>query len=193
MIKQVCVYCASSTKVSAEYLSAASEIGKILAKNKISVVYGGGSVGSMGALADAVIENNGKLIGVIPKFMMELEWGNPLVSEMKIVETMSERKQLFLENVDAVIALPGGTGTLEELAEVLSLKKLGLFTKPIIIVNTNQFYNNLLLFIEQMVVDNFIRADHKELFTVIDNPDEIINVILNAPKWEGKALNLAAI
>ena len=193
MIKQVCVYCASSTQINPEYLMVASSIGKILAGNNISVIYGGGSVGSMGALADAVIKNNGELIGVIPKFMMELEWGNPSVTEMKIVDSMAQRKQLFIENVDAVIALPGGTGTLEELAEVISLKKLGLFTKPIIIVNTRGFYDSLLQFIEQMVADNFIRAEHKELYTVISDPENIINAIKNAPIWEGKAIKLAAI
>ena len=193
MIKQVCVYCASSTQINPEYLMAASSIGEILAGNNISVIYGGGSVGSMGALADAVIKNNGELIGVIPKFMMELEWGNPSVTEMKIVDSMAQRKQLFIENVDAVIALPGGTGTLEELAEVISLKKLGLFTKPIIIVNTRGFYDSLLQFIEQMVADNFIRAEHKDLYTVISDPENIINAIKNAPIWEGKAIKLAAI
>jgi len=125
--------------------------------------------------------------------MMELEWGNPSVTEMKIVDSMAQRKQLFIENVDAVIALPGGTGTLEELAEVISLKKLGLFTKPIIIVNTRGFYDSLLQFIEQMVADNFIRAEHKDLYTVISDPENIINAIKNAPIWEGKAIKLAAI
>jgi uncharacterized protein (TIGR00730 family) len=192
MIKQVCVYCASSTKIDSAYLQSAFEVGQILTQNSISVVYGGGSVGSMGALANAVIQNNGNLIGVIPKFMMELEWGNPQVTEMKIVETMAQRKQLFIENVDAVIALPGGTGTLEELSEVISLKKLGIFDKPIIILNTKGFYNNLILFFEQMVVDNFIRIEHKELYSIVDSPEEIINAINNAPKWDDRAKNMAA-
>lgn len=193
MIKRVCVYCASSAQIHADYLSAAYELGKVLAQNNIETVYGGGSVGSMGHLANGVIDHKGILIGVIPQFMMELEWGNPMVSEMIVVTTMSERKNRFLENVDAVVALPGGTGTLEELAEVLSLKKLGLFVKPIIILNTNGFYNFLLEFFNKMVEDNFIRAEHNTIYSVAETPHEVIEKIRLSPTWGHNAINLAAL
>ena len=193
MVKRVSVYCASSTQIDTTYLLAAGELGRILSQNCVEVVYGGGSIGSMGALADAVLENNGRLIGVIPKFMMDLEWGNLSVTEMMVVNSMAERKQEFLNNVDAVIALPGGTGTLEELSEVISLKKLGLFTKPIIIINTNGFYNYLLKFLDKMIDDNFIRPEHKRLYSVIDDVSLVLNAIKTAPEWDHNAIKLAAL
>jgi hypothetical protein len=191
-IKKVCVYCASSSKISKEHYNAADSLGKEFALHGITVIYGGGSVGSMGALANAVIQNNGNIIGVIPKFMMELEWGNKNITEMIVVETISERKKKLIESVDAVVALPGGTGTLEELAEIISMKKLGLFSNPIIILNTNGFYSHFLLFIEQMISDNFIRPEHKNLFEVANSPEEIIEKIKNAPTWGPELAILAA-
>jgi uncharacterized protein (TIGR00730 family) len=193
MIKKVCVYCASSTQVDKSYLQAAADLGKVLSQNETEVIYGGGSIGSMGALANAVLENKGRLVGVIPKFMMELEWGNPHVTEMIVVETMAQRKQAFLTNVDAVVALPGGTGTLEELAEVLSLKKLGLFTQPIIIVNTNGFYDYLLQFLNKMIADKFIRPEHQQIYTVINDVSKIILAIEQSPEWNNTYSKLAAL
>jgi hypothetical protein len=175
-----------------EHYAAAAFLGKEFALNGITTIYGGGSVGSMGALADAVIKNNGKIIGVIPKFMVELEWGNKNITELIVVETLAERKMKFIENVDAVVALPGGTGTLEELAEIISMKKLGLFSRPIIILNTNGFYNHFLLFIEQMISDYFIRPEHRQLFTVVDDPKDIIEKIKNAPVWGPGSVKLAS-
>lgn len=193
MINRVCVYCASSTKISKQFLESARTLGKIFADNKITTVYGGGSVGSMGALAEGVLQNGGKIIGVIPKFMMELEWGNPLITSMIVVNTMAERKLKFIENVDAVVALPGGTGTLEELAEIISLKKLGLFKKPIIILNTNGFYNALLTFFEIMANENFIRKEHLQIYKVVENPKDIIRAINSTPLWSSSAIDFAAL
>ena len=193
MLKRVSVYCASSTQIDQAYLSAATQVGCILAKHCNEVAYGGGSIGAMGALADAVLKNNGRLVGVIPQFMMDLEWGNPLVSKMIIVDSMAERKQEFLNNADAVIALPGGTGTLEELSEVLSLKKLGLFTKPIIIVNTNGFYNYLLMFLNKMIDDNFIRPEHRQIYTVIEDAKDLLIAIEQSSAWGDSATKLASL
>jgi uncharacterized protein (TIGR00730 family) len=191
-IKKVCVYCASSTQISEKHINCASKLGEIFSKNNITTVYGGGSVGSMGALATSTLNNGGKIIGVIPQFMMELEWGNPHITQMIVVNTMAERKQKFIEEVDAVVALPGGTGTLEELCETLSLKKLGLFTKPVIIVNTDGFYNPFLDLIDRMIADSFIRPEHKKLYVVIDSPEEVIEAIQNSPVWN-EAAKFAAI
>ncbi len=193
MIKSVCVFCASSTQIDKEYLSCAYDLGKIFALHGIVTVYGGGSIGSMGALADSVLQNGGKIIGVIPKFMMELEWGNSTISELIVVDTMADRKKKLIDNVDAIVALPGGTGTLEELAEVISLKKLGQFNKPIIIINTKGFYNYLLQFIDNMVRENFIRNEHQQIFSVIDKPDDVLNVINASPKWDSSAIKLAIL
>lgn len=191
MIKRICVYCASSSQIDNNYIDEAHSLGQILAKAGITTVYGGGSVGLMGALARGVLQNNGTLVGVIPKFMMELEWGNPDVSEMNIVETMAQRKHMLLENVDAVIALPGGTGTLEELAEVLSLKKLALFTKPIIILNTNNFYDYLVAFLNKMVDEKFIRNELHDLYFVAENAGSVIPLINSAPIWSNDRIKFA--
>ena len=193
MINRVSVYCASSTQIRSLYLDSARNLGSILASCDITTVYGGGSVGSMGALADGVIANNGTLIGVIPEFMMDLEWGNPLVSEMIVVATMAERKLKFIENVDAVIALPGGSGTLEELSEAISLKKLGLFVKPIIILNIGGFFDPLIRLLENMVQEKFLRQEHLKIYSVINSPEEVINAIETAPKWDSSAIKIAAI
>ncbi len=193
MIKRICIFCASSNKVAKEHLEAASEIGKILSDQGITVVYGGGSVGSMGALANSVLNHKGHILGIIPKFMMELGWGNTKIPEMIIVETMAERKTKLIENADAVIALPGGTGTIDELMEVLALKKLGIFTKPIIILNTCGFYDHLLMLFEHMIINNFIRPEHKKLYEIAIKPEEIMKKINEAPLWDSSAIKLAAL
>lgn len=190
--KRICVFCASSSRSDKVYLNAAYCLGGIFARQNIETVYGGGSIGLMGELARGVLENNGHITGVIPKFMMELEWGNPHITEMIVVSNMAERKKILLENVDAVVALPGGTGTLEELAEAVSLKKLGLFLKPIIILNTNGFYTSLIAFFEQMITDNFIRNEHRNLFTVAEQPQQVLQSIATAPLWGDDAVKLAA-
>jgi hypothetical protein len=192
MLNRICVYCASSSRSNKKYLDAAYQLGQIFAQKGITTVYGGGSIGLMGALARGVLENNGKITGIIPKFMMELEWGNPNVTNMIVVNSMAERKKLLTDKVDAVVALPGGTGTLEELAETLSLKKLGLFMQPIVILNTNGFYDTLIAFLERMIADSFIRAEHRQLFSVANHPDEVIAAIASAPNWGNEALDLAA-
>ena len=114
VIKRVCVYCASSRQCDAEYHDAAARLGRELARNKVTLVYGGGSVGSMGHLADAALAEDGRVIGVLPRFMYDLEWGHRGLSELLIVNDLHERKRMMIEEVDAVIALPGGCGTLEQ-------------------------------------------------------------------------------
>ena len=193
MIKSISIYCASSTQINKEYIDSAYRLGEILAQNGIITIYGGGSVGSMGAIADAVLLNKGHLVGVIPRFMMELEWGHPSATEMHVVDTMAERKQQFIDKADAIVALPGGTGTLEELAEAISLKKLGLCPKPIVILNTNGFYDHFIKFIEQMIHEHFMRKEHIELFSVANKPEEVLDKIKNAPDWSNIAIKLAAI
>jgi uncharacterized protein (TIGR00730 family) len=192
-IKRVCVFCASSSQINHEFLDSAFKLGSILASQKIEVVYGGGSLGSMGALADGVLKNNGQLIGVIPEFMMKLEWGNPNVTQMYIVDTMAQRKEQMIKNVDAIVVLPGGTGTLEEMAEAISLKKLGLFLKPIVILNTNGFFNHFLLLIDKMIDENFVRPEHKNIFSVTSSPGEVLSVINSSPAWGEETIRLAAL
>ena len=143
-INKVCVYCASSNKIDSKYLDSAARLGKILAENRVPIVYGGGAAGSMGKVADSAMEKGGKVIGIIPEFMVDLEWAHKGISELQIVDTMHERKTKMIDGTDAAIALPGGSGTLEELIEAITWKRLGIYSKPIIIVNTDGFYNPLL-------------------------------------------------
>src|SRR5213080_950521 len=136
---RVCVYCASSRKSDAAYYEAAASLGRSLAQRGIAIVYGGGAVGSMGALADAALAEGGKVIGVLPRFMYDLEWGHPRLTELRLVGDLHERKRLMIEEVDAIVALPGGSGTLEELMEAITWKRLGLHGHPIVLVNVRSF------------------------------------------------------
>jgi uncharacterized protein (TIGR00730 family) len=192
-ILRVCVFCASSSQIKNIYLDTAFKLGEILAKQGIEVIYGGGSIGSMGSLANGVLQNNGRLVGVIPQFMMKLEWGNPNVSEMFVVNTMAERKEQMIKNVDAVIVLPGGTGTLEEMAEVISLKKLGLFQKPIVILNTDGFFDHFFEFIDRMVEDNFVRPEHRRLYNIASSPENVIKAATDSTTWGEETIKLAAL
>jgi uncharacterized protein (TIGR00730 family) len=192
-IKKVCVYCASSNQTDQSYLDAATDLGKILAQNNISIVYGGGGAGSMGRVANGALENGGKVYGVIPKFMIDLEWGHKGITELKIVDTMHERKHEMIQGTDAVIALPGGSGTLEELLEVITWKRLGIYSKPIIIVNLNGFYNPLLQQFENCIKGNFMSELHGRIWSVVSQPEEVIDAIKNADEWPDDARSYAAL
>ena len=193
MVKRVSVYCASSAKVNDVYFEAVEKLAIDFVKNNIEVVFGGGALGLMGKLADTVIERGGKITGIMPVFMKEVEWAHKKVAKFHFVEDMHERKKKFLENIDAVIALPGGCGTLEELLEVITLKRLGLFTKPIVILNTGGFYNPLKEMLEKCVKENFMAEKHKEMWSFVNEPDEVIEAINNAPKWEQNYISFAAV
>ena len=142
-IQSICVYCGSSEGSDRVYLDSAYRLGAILAANSITTVYGGGAIGSMGRLADGALDNGGKVVGVIPKFMQELKWGHSGLTELQIVEDMRERKHRMLLGSDAVVALPGGSGTLEELFEAITLKRLGIYLNPIVLVNVERFFEPL--------------------------------------------------
>ena len=193
MEKQVCVFCASSDKSDISCIESAKTLGSELVSNNYNLVYGGGSRGLMGVIADAVMENGGKAIGYIPKFMLEVEWGKTNITELIEVEDMRERKKRMIENVSAVIALPGGCGTLEELAEVITLKRLGKFTQPIVIYNQNGFYDSLIEFFERMITDKFMRPEHRNIWTVVNTVEEIIPAIENSKPWSADAIHNAAV
>jgi hypothetical protein len=125
--------------------------------------------------------------------MDKVEWGHKGIANMTLVKDMRERKKLLIKNVDAVLALPGGCGTLEELMEVYTLKRLGKFTKPIIVLNTNGFYTHLEQFIDKMIDENFMRPEHRQIWQMVQQPDEIIPAILSAPQWDSSAINFAAV
>ena len=192
-IQKVCIYCASSRKADGVYFDAADRLGRILAKNGITIVYGGGSVGSMGKVADAALSDGGKVIGIIPRFMQELEWDHKGLSELIIVNDLHERKSQMIAGVDAVIALPGGSGTLEELLEAITWKRLGLFVNPIIIVNVHGFFSPLIKQFDNIIKEKFMKGRHSAMWTVVDTPEDVLAAIKNAPLWDAEARKFAAV
>lgn len=180
---QVCVYCASSGRIHPEYFEATSRLAHILVENNVKVVFGGGSSGLMGQLADSVLAAGGQIKGIMPQFMNEVEWGHTGVSDFIYTETMHERKAKFLEGTDALIALPGGPGTFEELFEALTLKKLAQFTKPIVILNTRGYFNAFHQLMQQAVEEHFIPDELKYLYTIVNAPEEVLPAIQNAHAW----------
>lgn len=189
MVQKVCIFSGSSPSVNKIYLEETWLLGKLLAEASISVNYGCGAFGLMGALADSMLHHKGKITGIIPSFMVEYGWSNPKITETIITHDMRERKKLMITDVDAIIALPGGIGTLEELMEVITLKQLGQFSKPIILLNTNGFYNHLIIFLEEMIRQDFLRDFHRGLWAVVDKPSEVIPAIESQKDWEPMLYN----
>lgn len=192
-MQNICVYCASSTRVKDSYFKAADRLGKLFVEAGISAVYGGGSVGLMGCFADSILNAGGKITGIIPQFMCEEEWDHRGITELIIVESMHARKEKMAFMSDAAVALPGGCGTMEELLEVITWKQLGIFTKPIIIVNIDGYYDSLIEMLERAVVENFMREIHKKIWTVVETVDEVLPAIKNAPVWDKTVRKFAAI
>ena len=188
---KICVYCSSSSKIEKKYFDSTKELAKELIKENVEVVYGGGGGGLMGHLADVIIDNGGKITGISPKFMQDIEWTHKRLEKLELVDTMHERKSKFLENIDAVIALPGGCGTLDELIEAITLKRLGLFLKPIVIINTQGFYNPLLQMLERCVDQNFMDKRHLKMWNVVDETNNILDIIRDIPDWTDDALKFA--
>jgi uncharacterized protein (TIGR00730 family) len=193
MIKQVCVYCASSNHVHENFKIAARNLGKILAEQNITIKYGGGSAGLMGEVADAALSNGGKVIGIIPHFMFDLEWGHKGLTELHLVDDLHQRKKMMIQGTDAVISLPGGTGTFEEMFEAITLKRLGLYPKPIVILNTNNFYQPLFELLHNCVTENFLNEKHLEMWSVVEEPAQVIPAINTSPQWPLNAHEFAAV
>ena len=192
-IERVCVYCASSRLANREYRKAAKALGEILARAGITVVYGGGSSGSMGALAEGALGAGGKVVGIMPRFMKDLEWAHRNLTELELVEDMHQRKRRMIEGVDAVIALPGGCGTLEELLEAITLKRLGLFFEPIVLVNTRRFFDDCVRLLERSVEERFMDRRHLKMWQVVDSPEEALPAIRQAEPWDRNARGFAAV
>ena len=193
MISKVSVFCASSHKVDQKYFDVTERLAKVLVENNITTVYGGGAVGLMGRLADTIMVNKGRAIGIIPRFMMDVEWGHKNITELIEVKDMHERKKKLVEDIDAIIVLPGGSGTLEETKEVITLKRLGKFTKPIIFINTDGFYDSLFQLFNKMIEEQFMRKEHRNMWTSISRPEEIITAIKESPVWHESAIKIAAV
>jgi uncharacterized protein (TIGR00730 family) len=190
---KVCVFCASSAKIDETYFEATKTVAPELVNANATILYGGGSVGLMGCLADTALSLHGRVVGILPRFMDKVEWGHKGLTQMVLVKDMRERKKQLTENVDAVVALPGGCGTLEELMEVFTLKRLGKFTKPIIVLNTDGFYSHLELLIDKMIEERFMRPEHRQIWQMVLTPEEIMPAIKSAPLWDESAIEFAAV
>jgi uncharacterized protein (TIGR00730 family) len=174
----ICVFCGSAAGNHPVYADSARRFGALMAQNSHSLVYGGGNVGLMGILADSILENNGEVIGVIPDFLLKREVGHLGITRLEVVHTMHERKQRMADLAHAFVALPGGWGTLDELAEILTWRQLGIITHPIAILNTNNFFTPLLSQMHRMVDDGFLKASNLEKLIVCDEPDAILRAII---------------
>lgn len=178
-MKNVLVYCGSSFGRNEIYKSTAKNLGEVLAKQSLRLIYGGGSGGLMGVVADAVLENGGEVTGIIPSFMEEWEVQHKGLTECIVVDSMHIRKQLMAEKADAVIALPGGWGTLDELFEILTWRQIGLHKMPIGLLNTNGFYDDLIVMLDKMVTEGFVREANAKFLIIDDNIDSLIEKLRN--------------
>ena len=183
-ITSVCVYCASSTKIDSAYFEAARELGTLLGQRRIRL---------MSTTSDAVLAAGGEVTGVIPHFMVEQGWQHKGLTEMIEVENMHQRKQKMADLSDAIIALPGGCGTLEELLEIITWKQLGLYLNPIVILNTNGYFDPLLAMLQRAVDENFMREQHGAIWHVASTPQEAIDLIHTTPIWDSSIRKFAAI
>ena len=193
-MKNILIYCGSSTGYNEIYKNTATEVGQILANQGLALVYGGGSVGLMGTVADAILANGGEAIGVIPSFMEPWEVQHKALTECIVTDSMHTRKQLMAEKSDAVIALPGGWGTLDELFEILTWRQLGLHKMPVGILNINGFYDPMLVMLEKMVSEGFVKEANLKMLIVDDNIESLLEKLRNdvsegelVGKWLGRA------
>ena len=191
--RSVCVYCASSRSSHPDYREAAARLGAVLAGAGITIVYGGGAVGSMGALADGALAAGGRVVGILPRFMDELEWGHPGLSELQIVEDLRMRKHAMLTLSQAAIALPGGSGTLEELLEAITLKRLGLYLNPIVLVNTRDFFTPLIEVLRRAVDEHFMDVRHLAMWQTVATAEEVPAALARAPHWSADSRSFAAV
>ncbi len=191
--RSVCVYCASSQACDREYHDVARRLGGLLAAAGRTVVYGGGRGGSMGALADGALAAGGRIVGVIPKFMVDLEWGHDDLTELHVVEDMRTRKHEMLTRASAVVALAGGPGTLEELFEAITLKRLGLYLGPIVIVNTRGYYDALVAQLDAAIAGRFMDARHGSMWTVVGAPEDVLPAIESAAAWGAESRDFAVV
>jgi cytokinin riboside 5'-monophosphate phosphoribohydrolase len=173
----IAVYCASSNTVPEVYFEAARELGRLMARQSAVLVYGGGSVGLMGAISNAMLESGAEVVGVIPYALQQREVGNDAVTELIITNSMRERKAIMEEKADAFITLPGGFGTLEEIFEIVTGRQLGYHAKPLVILNTAGFYDHLLEHLALSAQQNFLKQNHLDLLYVVNTPQEALDYI----------------
>ncbi|WP_373235672.1 LOG family protein [Cohaesibacter celericrescens] len=182
ILKKICVYCGSGRGNDPAYSEAARLLGRDMANQGIDLVYGGGSVGLMGITAKSVLDNGGKVTGIIPGFLQEREVMLDAVQELIVTEDMHERKRKMFESAQAFIALPGGIGTLEELVEMLTWAQLGRHKKPVLLANINGFWDPLMRLLDHMREEEFIRSGMEVSFLSTSKPEEMVSLLIDAAK-----------
>ena len=192
-VQRVCVYSASSTKIDPVYFECAAELGKLLARQHIHLIIGAGRMGLMAACANTVLENGGEVTGIIPKFMVEQGWQHDGLTRLIETSNMHERKELMAELSDGIIALPGGCGTMEELLEIITWKQLGLYLKPIVILNVKNFFDPLIEMLQRAVEENFMRPEHAKIWQIADTPSQAVELLYTTPWWNKDIRKFAAI
>lgn len=178
-MKSVCVYCGSSDKMHSDYLEAARQVGACIARRGLHLYYGAGSTGLMGAVADGALEAGGTVTGIIPGYFNTPQLCHAGLTRLEVVETIHQRKARLAELADAFIALPGGYGTFEELFEILTWAQIGLHKKPIGMLNTRRYFEPLLAVIEQARQEGFIYNEHRGLFAIAEQPEELLDALSN--------------
>ncbi len=174
-MKKLCVFCGSSTGDDPKWVDVTKRLGRDLAENHWGLVYGGASIGLMGSLADACIESEGKVWGVIPRNILEKEIAHISLEELSIVDDMHQRKQKMYDLADGFLALPGGLGTLDELFEILTWNQLGIHKKPVFLMNWNGFYDGIIQHVETMFREGFLRKEHKEILQVLNTTEQLFS------------------
>lgn len=191
-MKAVCVFCGSSSGVRPEYRAAAEQLGRAIVEAGLTLVYGGGRVGLMGALGDAAMAAGGRVIGVTPRRLVEKEVAHHGLTELRVVESMHERKAMMAELSDAFVAMPGGVGTFEEFFEVLTWSQLGFHAKPCGLLNVSGYYDPMLSFLDHSVEQGFVRAEHRAIVLTDSEPAQLLERLATfdmpiVPKWIDRA------
>ena len=192
-IASVCVYSASSTKIDPVYFDTAYELGTLLGQQHIRLINGAGNMGLMSAVSDAALAAGGEVTGVIPRFMVEQGWHHTGLTRLVEVESMHERKKMMADLSDAVIALPGGCGTLEEMLEIITWKQLGLYLNPVVILNVKGYFDPLLAMLQRAVEENFMRTQHGSIWHVAKTVREAVELVHTVPLWDVSIRKFAAI
>lgn len=192
-IKRVTVYASSSNGLDASYYDAAARLGAVLGRAGLEIVYGGGGVGLMRDMANQAMAAGAHVHGVIPDFLNTVEHGHKSLNRLEVVTDMRERKRRMIEGSDAVVSLPGGSGTLEELFEVLTLKRLGQFLGPVVLVNTRRYYDGFVRFLEHAVSERFMSEKHLGMWSVVDEPEQVLGALHTAAAWSADARGFAAV
>ncbi len=189
----ITVYGASSGQLPPQYTDAAAALGRLMAERGHTLVNGAGRTGLMGAAADACLAAGGRAVGVIPEFMVEQGWQHTGMTELVVTHDMHRRKERMAEMSDACVALPGGVGTLEELLEIITWKQLGLYLKPIVVLNTGGYYDALLSQLERAAAERFMREEHKAIWHVAATPREALRLAETTPLWDKSVRKFAAL